>query len=169
MAFFAVRPGGRLDIRESVATPAGPRSRTLASFRGALTPEVLERAERRAARPFDRARVLARAAALGVPTTERREDRAARTLLASLRAGGALDPALAAALRRELQAHAAAPPPAELADVAEWVGVGPEARGRALRDLLRLSDRIARSRRLPRTREAPRFPRFRSRRRRALR
>ena len=169
MAFLAVRPGGRLDIRESIATREGPRSRTLASFRGVLTPEVLERAERRASRRFDRARLLARAAALGVPATERREDRAARELLASLRAGGSLDPVLGAALRSELGRRAPMPVPAALADTVEWLGASADERGRALRDLLRLSDRIARSRELPRPRPRERFPRFRSRGRRAPR
>src|SRR5262249_31955051 len=34
VAFLVRRPDGRIEIRESLATPAGPRARTLASVRG---------------------------------------------------------------------------------------------------------------------------------------
>ena len=164
MAYFAKRTGGRLDIREAVATARGPRSRTLATFRGALTPEILERAERRAARPFARERLLERAVALGVPVTERREERAARELLGLLRQGASVDPVLKTLLKNALDSSAAACVPAPLAEVSEWIGVGAARRGETLRDLLRLSDRIVRSR--PALREKPRvpFPRFSSRR-----
>ena len=54
MAYLSARPGGRFDIREAHATPKGPRSVTLVSFRGALTPEILERAAARALRPLER-------------------------------------------------------------------------------------------------------------------
>jgi hypothetical protein len=82
MAYLVRRSGDRFDLREAAATPAGPRSRTLATFRPPPTPEILERAAARATRPFDRAALLARAAELGVATIERREGRAARELLA---------------------------------------------------------------------------------------
>ncbi len=145
-------------------TARGPRSRTLATFRGALTPEILERAERRATRPFVRERLLARAAALGVPVTLRREERAARELLGLLRQGASVDPVLKSLLKSALEASPAAAVPAPLAEVSEWIGVDAARRGETLRDLLRLSDRIVRSR--PPLRERPRvpFPRFASRR-----
>ena len=167
MAYLVRRPAGRFDIRESVATPDGPRSHTLASFRGALTPEVLDEAQRRASRPFERARLEARAVELGVPVTERREDRAARDLLAALRSGAPIDPVLVSSLKQILDELPAAPLPALLTEVAEWVGTDEAKRGAALRDLLRLSDRIVRSRRAVRTRPHVPFPRFRSRRGRA--
>lgn len=167
MAFLVRRGGGRFDIRESVSTARGPRARTLASFRGALTPEVLERAEARASRPFDGAEVAARAEALGVPVTARREDREARALLGALRTGRPVDPSLVTLLREELREQPAEPVPEELAEVAEWVGVDERERGRALRDLLRVSDRIFRSRRPVRERRRVPFPRFSSRRRRS--
>jgi len=164
MAYLAKRAGGRLDIREAVATARGPRSRTLATFRGPLTPEILERAERRATRPFVRERLLERAAVLGVPITERREERAARELLGLLRRGASVDPVFKTLLKRALDASPAAAVPAPLAEVAEWIGVDAARRGETLRDLVRLSDRIVRSR--PRLRERPHvpFPRFSSRR-----
>ena len=164
MAYFAKRTGGRLDIREAVATPQGPRSRTLATFRGALTPEILERAERRATRPFTRERLLERAAALGVPVTERREERAARELLGLLRQGARVDPVLKTLLKRALDASPAVAVPAPLAEVSEWIGVDAARRGETLRDLVRLSDRIVRSRPLLRERSRAPFPRFSSRR-----
>lgn len=159
------RPEGRFDVREAVATAKGPRSRTLVTFRGALRPEVLEAAAARASTPFDRAALEARAAELGVPVSERREDRAARGLLASLRRGSRPHPLFVRLLRDALGALPEAPIPPRLAEAAEWLGADPAARGRALRDLLRLSDRIVRSRRLARSRRRRRFPRFRSRRR----
>jgi len=167
LAYLVRRPAGRFDIRESVATPDGPRSHTLASFRGALTPEVLDEAQRRASRPFERTRLEARALELRVPVTARREDRAARELLATLRAGAPIDPLLASALKQLLDELPAVPLPPLLTEVAEWVGADDGRRGAALRDLLRLSDRIVHSRRAVRARQHVPFPQFRSRRGRA--
>ncbi|RIL05259.1 MAG: hypothetical protein DCC71_11050 [Proteobacteria bacterium] len=164
MAYLVRRGGDRFDVRESVATPAGPRSRTLATFRARLTPEVLERAAARAERRFDRDALLAAAERLGLVTTERREDRAARELLAELRCGARIDPVLVTLLRDALASAESAPVPAALAEVAEWVGVPAARRGEALRDLLRVSDRIVRSRGPVRARAERAFPRFSSRR-----
>lgn len=161
VAYLFRRSDGRLEIREAVATPRGPRARTLASFRGALGPEVLEQAEARATRPFDRAALLARARALRIPAPARRGDAGARELLARLRAGAAIDPTLAALLR-EVLAPAARAVPAELAEVAEWVGADDARRGEALRGLLRVSDRAVRSREPVRKAARRAFPRFRS-------
>jgi hypothetical protein len=162
MAFLLRRRDGRIELREARATPRGPRARTLASFRGALDPEVLERAAARASRPLDVPVLLARARALGIPVTERRGDRAARELLAQLRRGGSVDASLAAILREALEPLAASAPPEALAEVAEWVGADDAQRGTALRGLLRLHDRIARSRGAVRSRPRRSYPRFRS-------
>ncbi len=164
MAYLVARDGSRFDLREAIATRAGPRSRTLATFRAPLTPEVLERAALRATRPFDRAAILVRAAQLGVATTERREDRAAREVLALLGAGAAIDPVLVTLLRDALARAPAAPVPERLAEVAEWVGAPIERRGAAVRDLLRLSDRIVRARGAVRSKPKIEFPHFSSRR-----
>jgi hypothetical protein len=164
MAYLVRRSGDRFDLREAAATRAGPRSRTLATFRPPLTPEILERATARATRPFDRSALLARAAQLGVATTERREDRAARELLALLRSGAAIDPVLVTLLRDALAQAASAPVPERLAEVAEWVGASAARRGAAVRDLLRLSDRIVQARGAVRSRPQRTFPRFSSRR-----
>jgi hypothetical protein len=164
MAYLVRRPDGRVEIREALATPAGPRSRTLASGSPPLGPELFERAARRARRGFDRERLLARARALGIAIAERREAPSARALLAELRAGASLDPVLVTLLRDALAALPAEPVPAALADVAEWVDRDDAARGAALRDLLRVSDRVVRSREPVRKRRERPFPRFASRR-----
>lgn len=169
LAYLVRRPGGRFDIRESVATPSGPRSRTLATFRDTLSPEVLDLAESRASRRFGRGDLVLRAAALGLPVSERREDRAARDLLAALRRGARVDPVLVKLLRDTLARLPATTAPATLTEAAEWLGAGTAERGRALRDLLRLSDRIARWRKPVRSRPRRAFPRFRSVRGRAAR
>ncbi len=67
---------------------------------------------------------------------------------------------LVSVLREKLDGREAAPVPDPLADVIEWIGASESERGRALRDVLRLYDTIARSREPVREPEAPRFPRF---------
>lgn len=57
MAYVVPRKGGRFEIRESLHTAGGPRSRTLAGFRE-LTEQALDAAARRAQRPFDREAVI---------------------------------------------------------------------------------------------------------------
>jgi hypothetical protein len=57
MAYVVPRKGGRFEIRESLYTPGGPRSRTLAGFR-ALNDQVLDAAAQRAQRPFDQEAVI---------------------------------------------------------------------------------------------------------------
>jgi len=165
MAYLVRRSPQRIEIRESHVTPHGPRSRVLASFSDALTPDVLERAGARAARPFDAAALVRRARALGLSVRERSREPEARGLLARLRRGDPLDPALAASLRSALASLPEAEPPAALADVAEWLGASAAERGAALRELLDLYGRIASSRPAPRQRPRARFPRFSSRRR----
>jgi hypothetical protein len=57
MAYVVPRKSGRFEIRESLYTPGGPRSRTLAGFR-VLTDQILDAAAQRAQRPFDREAVI---------------------------------------------------------------------------------------------------------------
>lgn len=156
------RPGRRCEIRECVATERGPRQYVLASFAGMLTPETLDRAEERARRPFDREALIARAQRMGIPVTRRRRFPEARALLASLQRGGGLDPRLVTLLREALAALPAEPVPEHLAEAAFWLGQSEAARGRALRGLLRATDRVLRSRGPLRSPPARRFPRFRS-------
>jgi hypothetical protein len=163
MAYLRQRKDGRVEIRESIATRVGPRARTLAVFRGALSPDLLERAAALARRPFDREAIRARAVALGVPLSERRGEASARALLRELRRGASLDPLLVTLLREALAPLVATAVPEALAEVAEWLGVGAERRGGVLRGLLRTSDRLVRARPARRQHPAPAFPRFESR------
>ena len=64
MAFVVARPGERFEIRESLTTDRGPRSRTLASF-SVLDPVVLKKAQGRAIGPIDVDVIVRKARALG--------------------------------------------------------------------------------------------------------
>jgi hypothetical protein len=160
MAFLTRRVGGRIEIRETLRTERGPRSRTLAGFRGALSPEVLEAAAVRAVLPFDREALAARARELGIPVVAWSHSPAARQLLGQIRRGDPIDPILVGLLRDELAVMDGQPVPDALTEVAEWLGASDAERGHALRGLLRLSDRIAGGRRVPRARRRRRFPRI---------
>jgi hypothetical protein len=160
MAFLSRRKDGRIEIRETRRTPRGPRATTLASFRGALSPDILEAAAERAHAPLDTAALWRRAAELGIPTTERRDERATRKLIAQLRRGMLPSPVLLAALRDTLERLPAPPVPDRLAELVDWIGADEAERGRALRGLLRVSDRIVASRAPVRVREDKPFPHF---------
>jgi hypothetical protein len=157
------RRGDRYEIRECLSTDRGPRQRTLVSFSGALTPELLDLAEEKAQRPFRREELEARARAGGLPGGAPGE---ARALLARLQRGEAPDPTLVELLREALAPLRAEPVPPHLRDAASWIGQPERERGRALRGLLRTADRILRSRGPLRTRPRDVFPRFSSERRR---
>ncbi len=155
MAYVVVRSDGRFEIRESVSTSAGPRSRTLATFRS-LSDEVLVHAEARATRPFDRAGVVARARAHGVPETPPEPVvRLAWRLLTELGSGQHLPEVFAEALRGELGSQKA-PLPDTIPPLVEWLGATPRERGDTLRDLLRMTDRLP-PRRTPAGRRYPRI------------
>jgi hypothetical protein len=160
MAYLVRRSPDRVEIRESFATPRGPRSRTLTSFTGRLTPAVLARAAARASRPFDASALLRRARAHGIEVAQRSHEPEGRALLARLRRGDPIDPVIAGLLKRALEPIATAEPPEALAEVAEWVGASAAERGAALRNLLDTYGLIAASRPPRRTRPRERFPRF---------
>lgn len=148
MAYVVARPASRPDgrgasryeIRESVSTPAGPRARTLATFR-VLTASVIAEAAGRARRPFDAGKVRARAAALGAPQRSNDAAASATALLTQLRHGEPLPPALVTELRRALPRKKPESPDS-LESAIEWIGVDDAMRGRALRDLLDVASRI---------------------------
>lgn len=157
MAYVVARPEKRWDLRESTATPEGPRSRTLASFR-TLTPEVLAHARSRTSRALDEAAIRDAARRAGAPVVARTVDEAGAVLLAEIGAGryprGPLRSLLADAL---VPGHGSVSDSARSA--ARWAGATPEQRGETLRDLLALSDRLPAARRP----HPERFPRIRSR------
>lgn len=160
MAYLVERAGDRIEIRESRSTPRGPRSRQLASFVGALTPAVLARAAARAARPFDARALVRRAQTMSIPVDARAKELEARALLGRLRRADAIDPVMAGLLVRALDGVTTATVPEHLAEVSEWIGAPPAARGAALRDLLDTFGRIVASRPPRKTRRRKAFPRF---------
>jgi hypothetical protein len=144
MAYVVRRPGGSWEIRESVATPKGPRSRTLASFRR-FTPAVVSRAVRAAQRPTSAAQIheaARRAGAVGSAA-----DAAARSLLAEAAAGRRPSPGLSRLLLAALGDATEHDPPGSGAP--EWMEATPEQRGNTVRDLMRLTDRMPRRGRRP--------------------
>jgi hypothetical protein len=162
MAFIVARRSGTWEIRESKSTPAGPRARTLATFR-ALTPEVIEHAQARSTATLDPGRLRKAAVRAGAPVATGAPDRAAGELLAEIGAGHRPRPALARLLIDALRDESAGASAGEASDSARaasaWVGATVQRRGETLRDLLLLTDRLPPSR-------APvvrRFPRLRSR------
>ena len=160
MAYLYCRENGRAEIREAHSTSRGPRSRTLASFRGPLTDGILDRAEAASVRGLDRGALRERALKLGIPIERASVGSTARALSAGLRRGAPIDPVLSTVLREQLERVASAPVPDELADAVEWVGASDRERGCALRDVLRLYDTIGRSRAAVREPAARLFPRF---------
>ena len=154
------RQGDRYEIRECRQTAKGPRQRTLARFDRLLTPEVLDEAEARAQRPFDREALQARAREQGIPCVERYRSDEARRLVATLREGRAPQPALVGLLRHALAEVESRSLPEHLDDAAEWLGASEAERGKALRGLLRAASRAVRSRGELRTPPGSRFPRF---------
>jgi hypothetical protein len=147
MAFLVARKDGRFEIRESIATEAGPRARSLATFRE-LDDDILERATANARRPFDRAAIEARALQMGVPRSSDAASRAARSLIAELRRGRRPAPALVRLLRAELPRNPR-PTPDTIEQAFEWIGKSDAARGATLRELLQLADALPQRERPP--------------------
>ena len=142
MAFVVSTKPGRFEIRESRSTPAGPRSRTLASFTE-LTDEVIEKARAKAAKALDAEALREVARRAGAPVAPQPVDRAALDLLTQLGKGKQPSPDLRRMLI-DLLAEDARPRPASDAPhpIAEWMSATPEERGRALEDLLHLADAL---------------------------
>jgi hypothetical protein len=157
MAYIVGRKSGKWEIRESRATPRGPRSRTLATF-STLIPEVIERARARAAKPVDADELRRIALRAGAPVAQPAPDRAAGELIAELASGRQLRPVLRRLLLGALHANGDSPNDAVLQATAPWIAATPRQRGEALRDLLLLADRLP----PPRTRSRARFPRVES-------
>jgi hypothetical protein len=140
MAYVVPHNSGTWEIRESHATPAGPRSRTLASFR-TLTPEVIERARARSARTLEPGELRRTATQAGAPIAVDAPDRAAVDLLSELVCGHAPRPVLRRLLLDAL--HSGGREPASGAQAAAmWIAATPRERGEALHDLLLLTDRL---------------------------
>jgi hypothetical protein len=91
MAYVVATQPGRFEVRESISTANGPRSRTLASFRE-LTPEVIEKARTRAAKSPEAEELIRSALKAGAPVRGPELDEAARETLRLLANGQRPDP-----------------------------------------------------------------------------
>lgn len=138
MATVIKRSDGRIEIRESLATARGPRSRTLAIARE-LTDEVIEHAAERARKPIDRDELIERAGRLGVHLGRRTQADVVARLVERVRAD-ALWPTHAKAIQTVLRDVEHGPLPHHLEAMTEWMGTDDGTRGNALVDLLKLSE-----------------------------
>ena len=156
MAFVVKRPEQRFEIRESESTPRGPRARTLVSFRE-LTEEVLDTAAARSRGALDRARLKARAIALGAAVGPPIMQTAAHQVITAHGRGERLPVAVRALLQHVLDADGGADgePTDHLVAMLPWMGASEDDRAAALADLLGLADALPAPRR-----GALRYPRF---------
>jgi hypothetical protein len=146
MAFVVPTKAGRFEIRESRATPEGPRSRTLVSF-SELTDEAIAKAKEKAFKPVSAEELRRAARRVSAPVARKPVDRAARELVAELGKGRRIDPTLRYILldllANERREGAQASRTHEAAhEVAEWMAATPAERGKALVDLLLLADAL---------------------------
>lgn len=149
MAFVIANKRGSFEVRESRATPAGPRSRTLATFRE-LTDDVIDKARERADSPPTAEELRRKALKVGAPVGEPGVDAAARETLRELAKGQSLSPKLRAllldALRTEGPGDRGEDPDAVVSasarSVSEWIGVPTVERAAALEDLLLMGDAL---------------------------
>jgi hypothetical protein len=149
MAYVVATKPGRYEVRESVSTPKGPRSRTLASFRE-LTAETIERAQAKSEKPPTAEELTHLALRAGAPIRGSELDHAASETLRRIASGEQPDPKL----RRLLLDALSQPEPADeqpgpksaVSDAAraatQWIGVSSEDRADALRQLLELADAL---------------------------
>jgi hypothetical protein len=143
MAFIVPTKRGAFEVRESFSTPAGPRSRTLATF-GELSDEVIERTRRKAAKPPTPEQLREAARRAGAPVASAPVDRAARELIAELAKGEEPEPKLRRLLLDALGNGWTEPAssPSVARSAAEWIAATPRQRGKTLEDLLLLADAL---------------------------
>ncbi|MGB0871506.1 MAG: hypothetical protein ACPGYP_00035 [Solirubrobacterales bacterium] len=138
MAFLKQSRPGRWEIRESRVTPAGPRSRTLATF-ASLDHSHLVLAESRAQNEFDESAIIEAARRIGVPVRLSPADAAGTELLRALGDGHAVAPGLRQLLLDALTNGKHSPVTEEALG---HVGKSAEQRGAELVDLMLLGDAI---------------------------
>ena len=139
MAFVVPRKGGTWEMRESESTPAGPRARTLVTFR-TFDEHALAHAAERARKPLDPSAAREAARRAGAPVALTGLDQAAADLVRGLRRGNRVSETVSRMLIDALGGDA------QLTDAeagaAEWVGATDRRRGEALVDLLGLADAL---------------------------
>jgi hypothetical protein len=149
MAYVVATKPGRFEVRESVSTPEGPRSRTLASFRE-LTAETVEKVQARSEKSPTAAELTQLALRAGAPVRGSELDQAASETLRRIASGEQPDPKLRRLLIDALSSQGPNDRPPEsksvVSDAAraatQWIGVGAEDRAHALRELLELADAL---------------------------
>lgn len=143
MAFVVSTRKGTFEIRESQATPKGPRAKTLASFRE-LSDDIIDQAQRKAHKPLDPEELRSSARRAGAPVSGRPADRAARELIAELARGQQPEPKLRRLLTDALSGgwDEPASSPSSTRSAAEWIAATPEQRGKTLEELLLLADAL---------------------------
>jgi hypothetical protein len=149
MAYVVATKPGRFEVRESVSTPEGPRSRTLASFRE-LTAETIDKVQARSEKPPTAAELTHLALRAGAPVPGSKLDEAASETLRRIASGEQPDPKLRRLLIDALSSQASGDQPSKpkglVSDAAraatQWIGVGAEDRGNTLRELLELADAV---------------------------
>jgi hypothetical protein len=148
MAYVVATKPGRYEVRESVSTPKGPRSRTLVGFRE-LTAETIERVRDKSEKPPTGEELTRLALRAGAPIRGSELDSAVSETLRRLASGEQPDPKLRSllidALSQEPEDQQAASRKV-ISDAAraatQWIGVSSEDRANALRELLELSDAL---------------------------
>lgn len=131
MAYVVATKSGAFEVRESRNTPAGPRNRTLATFRE-LDEETIRKVVDRAEKTPSREELIEAVLRAGAPLALAPVEAAARALLRSLARGETLS-----ARNRRLLLDALN---GESMQAAEWLDVPLAERGEAGRDLLLLVD-----------------------------
>lgn len=155
MAFVVTKPNGTWEVRESRRTPAGPRSRTLATFRE-FTPEVTAQVSERSSVPIESDDLRSKVVRAGAPVTESEVERASKTLLRQLSLGQKPRRALAQLIAESFPEARGSSVSGEAERMMLWAGASMNERGEALTDLLGLGDALPPVRR----REATVFPRI---------
>lgn len=133
MAFIAATRRGTFEAREAYATPEGPRSRTLATFRE-LDAATIDKIVSRAQQTLSTDELIRSTLRAGGTIAATPANEAARATLRSIARGEKPNGKLARLLRDALTDG--------VPSAAEWVGTTPAERGDALRDLLLLTDAI---------------------------
>jgi hypothetical protein len=153
MAYVTANRRGGFEVRESVTTPSGPRSRTLATFRQ-LDDEVIARARERAQKPPSDEELREAALRAGAPIAAAPIDRAAAETVQRLATGERVDPMLRRllldALGRQERGESFDVPEstngtavsAAAREASEWLGVDAERRGEALGEVLEMTDAL---------------------------
>ena len=148
MAYVVATKPGLFEVRESVSTPRGPRSRTLAGFRE-MTAETIEKVQAKSEKAPTAAELTRLALRAGAPVRGSELDVAASETLRRIASGEQPDPKLRRLLLDALSEDSvglSSRSKSFISDAAraasQWIGVNSEDRADALRELLELADAL---------------------------